>query len=180
MQDDGNLVTYTNAPYKTDPIWASGTVGRGGYAVMQSDGNFVIYNWADQPVFDTNTDGSGATRIVQQSDGNLVVYRSDNVPVWYSDRAGEDIARAPCSAYFEKTRVMKNTNFTGSTYKDLYLSQARPSWCGYYCAKETACKAYTYVPAGQQGYTTPVCRLKTSTGSAIASTGLHSGYKMSY
>jgi hypothetical protein len=42
-QSDGNLVlTYgisTLAPY-----WSTGTAGYGGYARMQGDGNFVIYN----------------------------------------------------------------------------------------------------------------------------------------
>ena len=37
MQFDGNLVLYAgNTAY-----WATNTVGRGAYAVMQSDGNFV-------------------------------------------------------------------------------------------------------------------------------------------
>ena len=41
MQDDGNLVWYG----PKGALWASGTDGKGGHvAVVQSDGNFVLYN----------------------------------------------------------------------------------------------------------------------------------------
>jgi hypothetical protein len=55
MQNDGNLVTYQGST----PKWASNTVGTwGNRAIMQADGNFVIYNPAGTAVWATNTGGS--------------------------------------------------------------------------------------------------------------------------
>jgi hypothetical protein len=75
MQNDGNLVTYENANNPGQPWWWSGTQNNvGGYAVLQGDNNFVIYNWADQAVWQTRTNERGNDRLVQQDDGNLVLY----------------------------------------------------------------------------------------------------------
>lgn len=53
---------------------------------MQTDGNFVIYDWTHggriEPVWSTNTKGSGASQLVLQRDGNLVLYTNANKPVW--------------------------------------------------------------------------------------------------
>jgi len=56
----------------------------GQFAVMQGDGNFVLYDndvvltmeWA------TNTEGNSGAFISMQDDGNLVVYSSGNSPLW--------------------------------------------------------------------------------------------------
>lgn len=52
-------------------------------AVMQPDGNFVVYRLVDaQAVWSTNTSGSGATTAVMQTDGNFVLYTADGRAVW--------------------------------------------------------------------------------------------------
>src|SRR6516225_2696677 len=67
MQADGNLVTYTSASLGGGTAWwASNTLGTGGYATMQGDGNFVIYNWSDQPVWSSNTLGLTPDQLIQQ------------------------------------------------------------------------------------------------------------------
>jgi hypothetical protein len=43
-------------------------------AVMQTDGNFVLYNAAGQPLWSSTTAGSGAGIVRVQDDGNLVLY----------------------------------------------------------------------------------------------------------
>lgn len=55
-------------------------------AIMQRDGNFVVYGptgalWA------TGTGGSSANTVVMQGDGNLVVYSDDGIPHWSSSTA---------------------------------------------------------------------------------------------
>lgn len=91
MQNDGNLVLY--APGDV-PMWASKhgripstlqtgqelVVGQalispeGGYrAVMQADGNFVVYGPDRSVRWASNTQGSGARTTIQR-DGNLVTY----------------------------------------------------------------------------------------------------------
>lgn len=89
MQGDGNLVEYNAA---RQPVFASNTAGHpGAFAVMQSDGNFVVY--ADQArrqaLWATHTNGSGAVDVNFQSDGNLVLYRGDGSPVWASNTVGK-------------------------------------------------------------------------------------------
>ncbi|EFA75695.1 hypothetical protein PPL_10748 [Heterostelium album PN500] len=67
------------------------------YAVMQNDGNFVIYNCRtfvpSNAVWSTGTHNKSnyaPFRLIMQQDGNLVVYDSRNHPLWASntDRQG--------------------------------------------------------------------------------------------
>lgn len=53
MQGDGNLVTY----HKGAAYWASGTISSNGpfKAIIQNDGNFVIYDKSGGVVWTTNT-----------------------------------------------------------------------------------------------------------------------------
>ena len=53
------------------------------YLTMQTDGNLVLYG-PSGAVWQSQTHGSGATRVVMQGDGNLVIYRPDNTPVWFT------------------------------------------------------------------------------------------------
>jgi hypothetical protein len=55
MQTDGNFVLYAGANSPGSVRWASSTNGTGGYLRLQEDGNLVIYNWADAPVWSSNT-----------------------------------------------------------------------------------------------------------------------------
>ena len=67
-------------------------------AVMQADGNFVVYNQG-APVWASNTNGQGSApfNLIMQSDGNLVVYAVTQncetntacTPTWASNTAGK-------------------------------------------------------------------------------------------
>src|SRR4051794_22416389 len=73
LQDDGNLVIYDRDGHSA--TWASDTNGQAvSHAVMQSDGNFVIYGFPN-PIWATDTDGSGNAYVTLQDDGNLVIYK---------------------------------------------------------------------------------------------------------
>jgi len=85
MQYDGNLVLYL-APKL--PLWASCTDNTSANrAVMQNDGNFVIYgdsnrvHWALSWLSPSVVLSIGSF-IQVQDDANLVIYRSDISPVW--------------------------------------------------------------------------------------------------
>lgn len=54
-------------------------------AVMQDDGNFVVYNKALKAVWSTLTYDKGPSRFVYQEDGNLVVYDAYNRATWNSN-----------------------------------------------------------------------------------------------
>ena len=84
-QPDGNLVLYDDVDGTTP--WNSGTAGGGaGQAILQSDGNFVVYDAQGNPGWFTGTGGNPNARLVLQDDGNIVIYNSSNQPVW--DRIG--------------------------------------------------------------------------------------------
>ena len=80
MQSDGNLVVYRNSDGR--PLWASNTaqtdVTR---AIMQGDGNFVLYHVNNAPAWASNTVGAPGSFVVMQNDGNFVIYRP-NFPIW--------------------------------------------------------------------------------------------------
>ncbi len=108
LQDDGNLVLSSRGGL---PLWSStygrtgdredvlGTTGRlttgqslwshdGGYqAVLQGDGNLVVYATAGGARWSSQT-GSPGSQVVMQGDGNLVVYAPDGRPLWWSRTAG--------------------------------------------------------------------------------------------
>lgn len=65
-------------------IW-SRTSASNAYALMQSDGNFVIYGQGGHPAYwSTGTQGNTGAHIVMQCDGNLVVYRTNGTAAWNS------------------------------------------------------------------------------------------------
>jgi hypothetical protein len=85
------------------PLWATGTVGHGGdVAVMQSDGNFVLYSEPQPagcpcgyilgayryPLWSSHTYTSPNAHLVLQADGNLVIYTPGPLPpraIWASN-----------------------------------------------------------------------------------------------
>jgi hypothetical protein len=90
-QNDGNLVLYDNG----GAAWAincwpecNGTGFGGnpfqpaGYATMQSDGNFVVYNAYGNPVWHTWTYGNPGAYLAIKDDGGLVVYSSGGTQLW--------------------------------------------------------------------------------------------------
>ena len=94
MQTDGNLVLYSFGV----PLWATGTNGAGGdVAVMQGDGNFVLYDDHSQPLWASGTDGHGGAFLALQDDGNMVVYAGGQ-PLWASNTDGMPPAPTACGA----------------------------------------------------------------------------------
>ena len=55
-----------------------------GYLIMQTDGNLVLYDAANQPKWATGTNGRVVTHVIMQTDGNLVIY-NNTTPIWASN-----------------------------------------------------------------------------------------------
>jgi hypothetical protein len=104
LQDDANLVlcyTTNGAADLTRPYWsvfanAAGQVGgpRIGppyFAVMQADGNFVLYNGPDPgsqgpPYWATGTNrAQGQFTAIMQDDANFVLNDGSGQPIWASN-----------------------------------------------------------------------------------------------
>jgi hypothetical protein len=82
MQFDGNLVLYQGG----SALWSSNTYTSTGYAaVMQNDGNFVLYDVNQRALFASGTWGRPGSTLALQNDGNLVVYDSGSRPLWASN-----------------------------------------------------------------------------------------------
>lgn len=74
-QTDGHTVLYENGK----AVWWTGV--RVETFNVQSDGNLVGY-LQGLPLWESNTDGSKATRLQVQKDGNCVLVRADRKAVW--------------------------------------------------------------------------------------------------
>ena len=71
-------------------LWESNTTGKdASHAVMQSDGNFVIYDTSGNVLWATDTapQPDYAAFIKLQDDGNLVMYEYKKVSIWATDTA---------------------------------------------------------------------------------------------
>ncbi len=64
-------------------VWQSGTNRSGSRFAMQGDGNLVVYTQGGRPVWSSNTGGRPPDVLALQSDGNLVLY-SGGRAVWQS------------------------------------------------------------------------------------------------
>ena len=71
MQKDGDLALYHMG--SKNPIWSSHTASKGARAIMQSDGNFVIYDAHNKAVWASHTGHRGSV-LKLESNGNLVIY----------------------------------------------------------------------------------------------------------
>jgi hypothetical protein len=84
---------------------------------MQDDGNLVVYDSTNKPLWASNTNGKGIPpyKYIMQGDGNLVIYDYTNNPLWASNTDLEGI-----SPY--KTIIQEDCNFV------LYDSTEKPLW----------------------------------------------------
>lgn len=80
LQQDGDLVLY-HLGYPSW-LWSSRTKDAI-RAIMQPDGNFVLYDYSGKPLWATGTSGANASFLILQDNGNLVIYRP-NIQEWES------------------------------------------------------------------------------------------------
>lgn len=176
MQTDGNLVLYS----RSTPLWASNTVGRGGYATMQSDGNLVVYGDSGRAVWASNTAGNAGAYLVLQGDRNLVIYSAAGRALWASntvDRSGVGVAIQPCNWESAKTSGYNGYDLAGGDIGYVTYGILTQNHCAYQCLLVPGCVAYTYVPAGYQDPTRARCWVKSwiANGYSVAPSDFFSG-----
>ncbi len=92
LQPDGNLVLSEPGG---NVVWATQTHDQGvDKAVLQHDGNFVLYKGADA-AWSTETNGKSADRLVVQADRNVVLYGTDGAALWASGTNTDNPLPAP-------------------------------------------------------------------------------------
>ncbi|MGH7488575.1 MAG: hypothetical protein ACREMY_23695, partial [bacterium] len=83
QSSDGNVVLYQGST----PLWASGQAGAS-YAVMQDDGNFVLYTSAGIPTWHSNTWGNPGAYLTVRNDGSAVILAPDGTLLWSTSALG--------------------------------------------------------------------------------------------
>ncbi len=85
MQSDGNLVEYHGG----SALWATGTGGNpGAYAIVQYDGNFVVYTSSGSPLWGSGTNGQNTSSVYMEDDGNLIAWGPNGNILWTSNTGG--------------------------------------------------------------------------------------------
>jgi hypothetical protein len=86
----GDLVLYPLPFAGTDTrLWRSNTQSRDAQvAIMQADGNFVMYDSVGHALWSTKTDGHPGAYLGLQNDGNVVIYDASNKSIWATDTSG--------------------------------------------------------------------------------------------
>lgn len=80
-QADGNLVLYRNSDHIS--LWSSESYGTTiGVAIMQTDGNFVVYDRQGVVRYTSHTSKNPGSFLRVQDDGNVVVYTPSGSAPW--------------------------------------------------------------------------------------------------
>jgi RHS repeat-associated protein len=86
MQGDGNLVEYgaifTESDGSWPAFWASNTSGSGNYAIMQGDGNLVVYDASGDSLWASNTSGNPDSYLTLTDSGFLIVTSASGAALW--------------------------------------------------------------------------------------------------
>ncbi|HVU59754.1 MAG TPA: CHAP domain-containing protein [Candidatus Saccharimonadales bacterium] len=139
VQDDGGVVTYnsnnvplwgnnesghpTHTYFGSDTLAAGQTLPNDNYlrsanglyaAIMQTDGNFMVYSPGYHVLWGAGTANTGANYAAMQTDGNFVLYRANNTAVWGSGTNGDGAAH-----------VVMQTDGNFQMYRD---SDGAPLW----------------------------------------------------
>ncbi len=93
VQRDGNLVlSKWIGDNPAVILWSSQTnspIENNYYLKLQKeDGNLVLYDYKDQPLWASNVTGFQPRSLDLQEDGNVVLYDADNMPRWATNTAG--------------------------------------------------------------------------------------------
>ena len=88
FQTDRNVVLYRKSSEGDMSQWHTNTAGHTTRAVMQADGNFVLYE-NTRAIWASNTSGNANATLVMQDDGNLTIYSTDKRVLWTTNTAIE-------------------------------------------------------------------------------------------
>ncbi|MEW2255310.1 hypothetical protein [Streptomyces sp. NPDC047869] len=167
MKDDGNLAEYSlhgvspiyqevDDPYGNayfgggnaengilvgddrQLLWETGTAGHpGARAIMQDDGNLVVYSADGGVLWASGTEGHPGARLEVQSDANVVVHDADGRPLWSNNRVSTTDSGDSGPTTFRNCGTVAGSaqcgiagylpNGTGVTMK-CWLSSSHPSW----------------------------------------------------
>ncbi|MFI7133668.1 hypothetical protein ACIBQ1_48885 [Nonomuraea sp. NPDC050153] len=86
QQKEGNVVLY-DMQGDQRALWTTPTAGKpGARSIMQSEGNFVVYDANLKPLWTTPTAGHAGAWLAVGNDGQVIIYSRDNQPLWSNRR----------------------------------------------------------------------------------------------
>ncbi len=94
MQDNGNVVLFSNSNVASfnDALWSTDTKNTdASFAIMQHDGNLVVYNNNRKPLWSSKTNGHPGAYLIMEKGGNMVI-KQDKAQLWESETEGYLIA----------------------------------------------------------------------------------------
>lgn len=102
------------------------------FAVLQGDGNFVVYRNDGVPFWNTGTVGSDAATAVMQGDGNFVIYSRAGHPVWSTGTWGRDrmfgVDGTGRAMVLRTNKMKKLDRSTHTTVEGLLTHGAKREW----------------------------------------------------
>eukprot|EP00048_Salpingoeca_helianthica_P001139 m.46986 g.46986 ORF g.46986 m.46986 type:complete len:408 (-) comp11206_c0_seq1:37-1260(-) len=117
LQKDGNLV-LTEAAVVNFTLWESKTEGGPGKAVLEANGDFVIYDKKKRNVWHSDTADQKVTMLKLRNDGNIVLF-AGNDAVWQS---GESCCDCDEDAEVAETTSSKGTRSYLERVKSFFKS----------------------------------------------------------
>ncbi|CAF4095560.1 unnamed protein product [Adineta steineri] len=144
--------TWNDGSNSNQRIWESATGGRGTspyHAILETDGNFVVYDGSHSAIWATNTQEKTVyTYLVMQDDGNLVLYKRPILPerIWATG-----------------TQQKSDTYTTTSAPTTLKTTTSAPTTLKTTTAAPTTLKTTTAAPTTLKTTTAAPTTLKTTT-----------------
>jgi hypothetical protein len=145
FQSDGNLVLSKRGA-NSQVLWASGTDGQGNKFSVQSDGNVVIYDRNNAPIWATNTSGNSGAFLALQNDGNLVVYTQSRQPIFATNTSrGQANAGNSSNDFFQGLSTLFGSNSNNTNSSSSCFEQAKKASLFDRDAKDVCTNATPYV-----------------------------------
>jgi hypothetical protein len=108
-------------------IWDTQTGNAGSTITMQTDGNLVIYAPGGGAVWNSGTAPSSGDTLAMQDDGNLVIYQAGNVALWSAEGGRISQTGSPTAA--DQAAAAWAKNQTGKTqWEYLCLTFVYQAW----------------------------------------------------
>lgn len=129
LQHDGNLVHKSRWEDGDHTNWNAGTNPHGVKAIMQGDGNFVVYDKHHNDLWDSDTDGEGEIVVCEDKGkykGRAVVYDRDGEKVWETPK-DDSHGSGPTNDYYVEVKI-DNTDCPYHLYLDHKWGEGDAHW----------------------------------------------------
>ncbi|WP_440121207.1 phosphatidylinositol-specific phospholipase C domain-containing protein [Tenacibaculum sp. Ill] len=129
LQHDGNLVHKSRWEDGDHTNWNAGTNPDGVKAIMQGDGNFVVYDKHHNDLWDSGTDGEGEIVVCKdkgEDKGRVVIYDRDGENVWDTPQ-DDSHGPGPTNSFYVEVKI-DNTDCPYDLFLDRKWGERTAHW----------------------------------------------------